>query len=563
MKKSWFKRIMALVTAAAVSIGIATFAISANETVVISIEEVNAPANATDVEVKVTATNLAANGGLFNGGLRFVIPDGLTLKGFRNAPGNGDDASHNVATRLAMMIPAVPYSGTDLLTLVFDVDPGASIGDEFVIGMAPNGTEFIRGDNFEFMVLDFTDLGKITIAEEIVFTQPLVFSGNLGDSYAAILAGGLKSGSVTPAGGTWDFALGIAPVGTPGGGTHPIELTYTTLSGTSADITAQFEVAKKTVNATLNPATVEVVNTESPADVISKFTASIPMGELVSGFAPPQMQFETNYTRGARPGRYNITVSTADRNYNVNLTNGTGAVIATAPSTEEDDPGEGGGGSGPGGSGGRGGGGGGGGAIGSSTAAARTTQGATVTSRSAQNAIASATARALASGTRQNITFVNAGTFTADAARQIVAANASNSNISTRVFNDTRTATGAFDARIILDVTKVTRNLNVYASTLDARATAIKAHFSKFFSNNFVVVNMGETGSFDQDVTVVVRVGRGVKGSDIRVMAFNPATNRTTLNADANPRVDKNGFVHFTVNRGAVYVLTTDGNIKR
>ncbi|MCL2086793.1 MAG: dockerin type I repeat-containing protein [Oscillospiraceae bacterium] len=160
MKNPWLKTIVSLVTAAALCVGMACLTVSAQDTVFISIEDKNVDATAKNIEINVSATNLAANGGLFSGSINFVVPDGLVLIEIRNASGVGDDSWNDVSDARAVFTPSPTYNGSNLTTLVLDVAPGAAFGDVFNISI--NNADF-ASSNLTPMPLDLTDVGKITI----------------------------------------------------------------------------------------------------------------------------------------------------------------------------------------------------------------------------------------------------------------------------------------------------------------------------------------------------------------------------------------------------------------
>ncbi|MDR1754048.1 MAG: Ig-like domain-containing protein [Eubacterium sp.] len=189
----------------------------------------------------------------------------------------------------------------------------------------------------------------------------------------------------------------------------------------------------------------------------------------------------------------------------------------------------------------------------------------TLTETNAQRAVDSMT-KSIADGKSKANTplqFSNVSIITVAAANAITEAASENDALTTKVVVDRRDANKKLDVRVILDAAKITKDTNAYGSAKDKTANAVLTKFNKFYSNEFVSISLGQKGSFGQSAEIVVFVGKDVDASDIRIYSYDVAGNKVSTVKNANPKVDKNGFLHFNSSIGGQIVISLNGTIKK
>jgi len=169
------------------------------------------------------------------------------------------------------------------------------------------------------------------------------------------------------------------------------------------------------------------------------------------------------------------------------------------------------------------------------------------------SAAASAAVQATPAGQRTLITFVNVSTVPA-AAAQSVFVQAGNAMI----HFDSRDG-GAIVGRVYVDASTAagfSGNVNVSVRTRGAEVVGVTNVFNRFFTNNVVVINLGQSGEFGTDVRVAVRADLSELNTDnLMFFAYSAETNRFSRIATTY-RIDSNGFIHFITPIGGDIIIT-------
>ncbi|MCL2086455.1 MAG: hypothetical protein FWH05_02520 [Oscillospiraceae bacterium] len=193
------------------------------------------------------------------------------------------------------------------------------------------------------------------------------------------------------------------------------------------------------------------------------------------------------------------------------------------------------------------------------------TQANTIPKKTDINAAAARVAinRALANaapGKKAVITFDNAQNLTRGALTVIINAVKANPRLSAVVVANNRRANNTLDVRLGVNVSRTKTVVNLSASTQDSAANTTLARFNRHFTNNITVLNMGQKTAFGQTISVALKPSKPLRASNARIYSYNPATNRTRLMRNTNPRLDKNGFLHFNITTGGQFIIS-DGQL--
>lgn len=119
------------------------------------------------------------------------------------------------------------------------------------------------------------------------------------------------------------------------------------------------------------------------------------------------------------------------------------------------------------------------------------------------------------------------------------------------------------DVRVVLDPSKSTKALNLYGSITSAKTQSATSRFAKWYANKFVAVELFQTGDFGMEVEVIIKLPAGMSADDIRVYAFDRATNTFTAVRIANPWLDKNGYIHFKTATAGEFIVSAGALIRK
>ena len=160
-----------------------------------------------------------------------------------------------------------------------------------------------------------------------------------------------------------------------------------------------------------------------------------------------------------------------------------------------------------------------------------------------------------AAGQRAVITFVNASTVPAAAVQNVFIRTGT---VNTMMHFDTRDGVGIM-GRVYVDegtARGLTGEVNVSVRTRGAEVNSVASVFSRFFTNNVAVVNVGHIGSFGSEVRIAVMVDLSeMDENNLLFFSYNAETNRFSRIATSY-RIDSNGFVHFTTPVGGDIIIT-------
>jgi hypothetical protein len=77
-----------------------------------------------------------------------------------------------------------------------------------------------------------------------------------------------------------------------------------------------------------------------------------------------------------------------------------------------------------------------------------------------------------------------------------------------------------------------------------------------------MAVSFGQQGSFGQSVTIATKVADGLNTDNLYFYSYNRETNTFNRIPTANPRMDANGYVHFTTELAGAIIIS-DGALTR
>lgn len=158
------------------------------------------------------------------------------------------------------------------------------------------------------------------------------------------------------------------------------------------------------------------------------------------------------------------------------------------------------------------------------------------------------------------VTFKNAGEITLSTMNAMV--NAADGT-ELKINADSMNSDGnGVDVRLSFNPASATKNLNLSASTYNARAQTAKNTFQRFFSNDVTVVSMAQQGSFGMEVTIAVKISPNMNTSNLVFYAYNKETNNYSRIPHTQYRIDKNGFVHFNTTIAGDIVIS-DGLLQK
>lgn len=120
-------------------------------------------------------------------------------------------------------------------------------------------------------------------------------------------------------------------------------------------------------------------------------------------------------------------------------------------------------------------------------------------------------------------------------------------------------------ARIYLDPVKAAAlgtTIKLGVATNAATVAPVKNHFAKYFQNKMAIASFSQQGTLGMNVEVALRMDMtGIELKNLKVYSFDRATNKYFPIPAKDLRVDANGFVRFTTNRGGD-ILLVDGALK-
>ena len=121
------------------------------------------------------------------------------------------------------------------------------------------------------------------------------------------------------------------------------------------------------------------------------------------------------------------------------------------------------------------------------------------------------------------------------------------------------------DVRITLDPALSTQDLNLYASTTNARAIQTTRVFERFFDNNVRVISLGQQGSFGQEVTVAARipVPAGFNLYNFAFYSYDRERNQYYRFTPGSIQLDTGMYLHFTTMLAGDIIITTSPLVRR
>ena len=122
----------------------------------------------------------------------------------------------------------------------------------------------------------------------------------------------------------------------------------------------------------------------------------------------------------------------------------------------------------------------------------------------------------------------------------------------------------AVDVRVGINPALAKTGLNLAGSTTNDRALKTKALFEKFFKNEIIaVISLTQKGEFGQSAVICAKVPLDTNVDDFVFYSYNPETNIYLQIKDANPKIDKNGYLHFTTTLANQIIITKGLLVKK
>jgi hypothetical protein len=178
-----------------------------------------------------------------------------------------------------------------------------------------------------------------------------------------------------------------------------------------------------------------------------------------------------------------------------------------------------------------------------------------VTQQQAQAAANAAVAAAVAAGTTNvNVQMRNVGEVPLAAFNAITTAAAGRP--ANMIADSVAPGTTAVDVRVTVNPAAATTALNLSASTGNARALTTKAVFDRWFTNDKMVVSLGQQGNFGQVARIAARLPANLNTQNLYFYAFNTTTNTYARIEAPNYRIDANGYVHFSTARAGEIIIS-------
>ena len=186
-----------------------------------------------------------------------------------------------------------------------------------------------------------------------------------------------------------------------------------------------------------------------------------------------------------------------------------------------------------------------------------------VTQAAANTAAQNALAAARATGsTVATVNFRNPGEISLATLKAMTNA-ATQAGIALRIQGDSMTVDNrAVNVRITFNPAHSTQNLNISASSINTQASQTMNTFTRFFSNDLMVVALGQQGSFGQTVRIAVKIAEGLNTNNLVFYTYDRTANSYRQIPAPNMWLDANGYVHFDVSMGGDIVIS-DGALKR
>jgi len=120
----------------------------------------------------------------------------------------------------------------------------------------------------------------------------------------------------------------------------------------------------------------------------------------------------------------------------------------------------------------------------------------------------------------------------------------------------------AVDVRITVDPGKATKDVNLSASTISARAKNTETFFEKYYNNNVSVVSLAQQDGFGMSVEIAAKIDSGLNTQTLLFYSYDKVTNTYKQIVAPGYWIDKNGYLHFTTEL-AGEIIISDGVLER
>lgn len=111
---------------------------------------------------------------------------------------------------------------------------------------------------------------------------------------------------------------------------------------------------------------------------------------------------------------------------------------------------------------------------------------------------------------------------------------------------DSMLNTGTVDVRITIDPSMATKDIKLSGSAQSNRTRSLKTFFEKWYKNKVQVVSFAQQDTFGMPVEVSLKLGDERKGKTLVLYSYDKKANTYKRIENANYRIDKNGYLHFT-----------------
>jgi hypothetical protein len=184
-----------------------------------------------------------------------------------------------------------------------------------------------------------------------------------------------------------------------------------------------------------------------------------------------------------------------------------------------------------------------------------------VTAKQADEAIASALAQAIENNSDMvNVKLKNAALLSLETVKSILAETGGKE---TTLTAQSLSPDGkSVDVQIKVDLSKVTGNVNLSASSTSQEARKTSQVFSKYYANTTQTLHCEQKGTFGQSVSMAAKIAEGMPTDNLKFYSYNAETN-TYTQIQTEYWIDINGYVHFNTELANDIIISNGELVKK